>query len=84
MSLGFATGMVSAGTGRKWQLENFGNFTHTRTIVSRFRADDLKCSTPAMVASKYAKLECLGVLKAFRCNINMRDIYGNSILYEKE
>ena len=55
--------------------------THEQSLVD-FRADDLKCSTPAMVASKYAQLECLSVLKAFRCNINMRDIYGNSILYE--
>ena len=49
--------------------------THEQSLVD-FRADDLKCSTPAMVASKYAQLECLSVLKAFRCNINMRDIYG--------
>ena len=54
---------------------------HEKSLVN-FRADDLKCSTPAMIASKYAQFECLNVLKAFHCNINLRDIYGTSILFE--
>jgi hypothetical protein len=54
---------------------------HDQSLVD-FRADDLKCSTPAMVASRYAQIECLSVLKAFRCDINLRDIYGTSIVYE--
>ena len=54
---------------------------HDQSLVD-FRADDLKCSTPAMVASRYAQIECLSVLKVFRCDINLRDIYGTSIVYE--
>ena len=54
---------------------------HEKSLVN-FRADDLKCSTPAMIASKYAQFDCLNVLKAFHCNINLRDIYGTSILFE--
>jgi hypothetical protein len=54
---------------------------HDQSLVD-FRADDLKCSTPAMVASRYAQIECLSVLEAFRCDINLRDIYGTSIVYE--
>ena len=54
---------------------------HDQSLVD-FRADDLKCSTPGMVASRYAQIECLSVLKAFRCDINLRDIYGTSIVYE--